>query len=142
MNGLDYKAGILECLAYNFRKLRNNLLLSTEDIKNNPDTFKKNSRKSFEKLSSLPKKLLWLLEEGIIPIREQTYERIKELFKTEFPILERSNELLKTPEEFYKLTESNSQSLAFYKENLTCFEEILKTYVNKFPYPTKKEVRS
>ena len=141
MNGLNYKAGVLESTAYNFRKLRNNLLLAINDIENNPKTFIKNSRESFKKLSSLPKKLLWLLGEEIIPVREKAYARIKDMLETEFPILERSNDLLGKSEKFYKLTENTPQALTFYKENLTCFEKILKTYANRLPNPVNREVR-
>ena len=137
---LNYKSGVLDRVAYNFiRRLRKNLLLSEIDIQNNPETFKENSKKSFTDLSALPKKLLWLLGQDINPIREKTYEKLTNIFEVKFPILEKSNNLLKKPQEFHELIENLPQALAHYKENLTCFEEILKTYVDRCPFTTARE---
>ncbi|PIN94747.1 hypothetical protein COU53_02285, partial [Candidatus Pacearchaeota archaeon CG10_big_fil_rev_8_21_14_0_10_30_48] len=78
MNGIDYKSGVLNSIAFNLRSVRKGLLESSYE---SYDDLIEKTNKAIDKVVKTPKKLIWLTGNNrTIPNRYDALESLKEIF--------------------------------------------------------------
>ncbi len=142
MNGIDYRSGVLNSVAYNFRKVRNNMLASLDNQANNEEEFDRCLRKSIDLVVKIPKKIIWL--HG----RDETVEDADEARKIlrdvlpgvdtdEIEMLDRLRHMPRN-DVFWV---DKERGLRLYARALDAFEKMLEAYTEKFPVVSKREAR-
>ena len=141
MHGLDFKSGALTTIAFNLRGVRNRLLESLDDLAEKPERFKENFVKSLDKVSGLPKKLVYLQTGEVIAGKTESMREFKRIF-TQFDsrILEKAISLLHNPRALFNYAEDTENALHLWQDALTAMETMVKMYAQKFPRISNSEV--
>lgn len=134
MHGLESKPSVLNRTAFNFRKIRNGLLYSLDNLETDDKKFVEDFEKSLDVVAGLPKNLVMMVDGKLIPDKFKSVERIKEIFPdVDYGTLEYVIYLLKNPEEIDDLFNDSQEVLRVWQGALTSFEELVKAFIDKYP---------
>jgi len=134
MHGLESKPSVLNRTAFNFRKIRNGLLYSLDNLETDDKKFVEDFEKSLDAVAGLPKNLVMMVDGKLIPDKFKSVERIKEIFPdVDYGTLEYVTYLLKNPKEIDDLFNDSQEVLRVWQEALTSFEELVKAFIDKYP---------
>jgi len=144
MNGIDFKSGVLSSAAFNFSGpggVRNALLNSLDYVNSSNELFSERMQKALEKVAKFPKKLVWLREGEIIPERESSHKRLKNLLPgLDSELLYRVNSLLNNPGVLYQTLEDKEETIGLVSDALNCMESIIGEYTTRF-FPNEREFK-
>jgi len=142
MNGLDFKSGTLHNAAFNLRKARNNLLYSFDTINTDSNRFRERTEKVLETLAKLPKFLIWLRGGEVIVPRVRGREELKRMLgDVDLSFIEELEVLLRRPARFYSEIEDTDRALSLMVKGVTTMEQIIQSYVNRFPEASARELK-
>jgi len=141
MRGLDYKLGCLTAIAFNLRAVRNHLLESLDDLAIDPKRFEKGLLESLKTASALPKKLVYLQTGEVIPCRTKSLQEFERIFgQIDSNTLKRILSLLNNPIALFNYAENSDNALQLWQDALTIMETMIRTYVQRFPKISRREV--
>ncbi|MDO8459987.1 MAG: hypothetical protein Q7S74_02670 [Nanoarchaeota archaeon] len=142
MNGLDYKSGSLYSAAHNLRKVRNSVLESIYNLSYRPDEFVKGLKDSLAKAVKFPKNLLWLSgRDEIITLPDEMRNEIRNILpEFDISLLEELDEA-RCIEEDGNILDNPVKSLELYVKSLQAIEELIESYIDRFPKTNEREAR-
>jgi len=142
MNGLNFKSGVLYSSAFNFRKVRNNVLYASYYLQADREEFRKAAEGGLKTLCGFPKKLVWLRGEEIIASRQAARNRLAEILEgINLEAVDRANRLLDNPEQLYAEIERDDRALELMLGSLEGIELMISDYLRQFPEFSDREIK-
>ncbi len=145
LNGKNFKSGVLYSSAFNFcgpGGVRNSLLYSLVHAHQDSEDFKERTIGALEKVAKFPKKLVWLREGIIIPSRlKARQELVRVLDDVDLTAIDEINNLFANPKRLYSQLEDTTESVRLLSSSLTCMEEMVASYIRRFPEISERELK-
>lgn len=121
-------------LTFNLRKCRQGLLMSQRDLETDYESFLRKFNKSLDAISRGSKQILHMADGRLTHNRFSALERISQVFPDlDTRLLKELKNLYQHPEELDELYRDTDKTLDVWNRGLTFFEEMIKTYVERFP---------
>lgn len=139
----DRKEAMVDA-AFVFRNLRNRILFCYDTLLTCPEGFSEYVIRALNKSSKFPKKILEVIKGDLIEENRKNSQGFLEgILEADFKTLRNINDLLRLPSrELYSLFEDEEVALTWLGYSLDAVEEIISSYMNRFPRPLEQEIKN
>ncbi|MDP2926305.1 MAG: hypothetical protein Q8N99_08050 [Nanoarchaeota archaeon] len=141
LNGLDYKLGVLNAAAFNFRRIRNTSLCAYNLFENNHPKFLDSTIESLKLTAKFPIKLVYIRTGELILSRSHSRERLSGLIEgIDLSGAKEVSELIRNPRKLHREMNNKYKAIEWLYLALDSCETMVEAYLREFPDISEREI--